>query len=526
MNNKKDGRLLRFSNHFILVFLMLLCGVYFAFRMSSENRVTLEKCENLGFPILKIETEKGKEIRSKEKYIKADFSLEIPENSFLLNEVRRQNQNFVNQNLTNQDELNQSVQNQKNQNPEISSQNQMIQNQPIWNVAGQNENQENLHYNERSFAASFGAHSGKCKIRGHGNSTWKTTFTQKKPYLLKLEKSEPLLGMASAKKWVLLADATDRSMLRNYYAEYLTHNVWNNMRWNPSSKFITLFVNGKYRGMYSLTEKVEVEKNRVEFAGEGFLAEIDSHGGRPYSFSVPSGFNFHIRSPKSTLENYEKWAEKIRSLENLLFSDEWKENGGYQKYFDLDSFVDWYLLSEYSKNYDANFYNSVFMNYDYSTEKLYMGPAWDHDIGFGNTSKDSITQSGNSWNEGKDWGYFNFWKREDNSTAAKNHEGFLINQRGWYRRLFEDEDFAKAVKARWSETRKKLGDSIVWLKEQGVILNEAAEMNDSVWHLLGSASWPRAPGYKERKTYRSEVEFLVDWCEKRMEWLDGVFGTE
>ena len=490
---------------------MLLCGVYFAFRMSSENRVTLEKCENLGFPILKIETEKGKEIRSKEKYIKADFSLEIPENSFLLNEARRQNKIQENRIRENQ--------------------NLVIQNQPIWNVAGQNENQENLnltiqnenlHYNERRFSER----SGKCKIRGHGNSTWKTTFTQKKPYLLKLEKSEPLLGMASAKKWVLLADATDRSMLRNYYAEYLTHNVWNNMRWNPSSKFITLFVNGKYRGMYSLTEKVEVEKNRVEFAGEGFLAEIDSHGGRPYSFSVPSGFNFHIRSPKSTLENYEKWAAKIRSLENLLFSGEWKENGGYQKYFDLDSFVDWYLLSEYSKNYDANFYNSVFMNYDYSTEKLYMGPAWDHDIGFGNTSKDSITQSGNSWNAGKDWGYFNFWKREDNSTAAKNHEGFLINQRGWYRRLFEDEDFAKAVKARWRETREKLGESIVWLKAQGVILNEAAEMNDSVWHLLGSASWPRAPGYRERKTYRSEVEFLVDWCEKRIEWLDSVFGTE
>jgi len=497
---------------------MLLCGVYFAFRMSSENRVTLEKCENLGFPILKIETEKGREIKSKEKYIKADFSLEIPENSFLLNEARRQNQNFADKN---QENRNVAGQNEQDKNSKISN----LKNQTIPNSVASSQI-ENLHYNERSFITGFAERSGKCKIRGHGNSTWKTTFTQKKPYLLKLEKSEPLLGMASAKKWVLLADATDRSMLRNYYAEYLTRNVWNKMRWNPQSRFITLFVNGKYRGMYSISEKVEVEKNRVEFSGEGFLAEIDSHSGRPYSFSVDSGFNFHIRSPKSTLENYEKWAEKIRALENLLFSDEWKENGGYQKYFDLDSFVDWYLLSEYSKNYDANFYNSVFMNYDYGMGKLYMGPAWDHDIGFGNTSKDSVTQSGNSWNEGKDWGYFSFWKKEDNSTAAKNYEGFLINQRGWYKRLFEDEDFSKAVKARWSGTRKKLEVSIVWLKAQGVILNEAAEMNDSVWHLLGSESWPRAPGYRKRKTYRSEVEFLVDWCEKRIEWLDSVFGTE
>ena len=526
MNNKKDGRLLRFSNHFILVFLMLLCGVYFAFRMSSENRITLEKCEKLGFPILKIEPEKGKKIKSKEKYVKADFSLEIPENSFLLNEAKRQNQESRNFAGQNEQDKNQEISNLKNS--AASSRNENQDELELQNLSIQtNQNQDkNLHYDERSFAAGFAEKSGKCKIRGHGNSTWKTTFTQKKPYLLKLEKSEPLLGLPSAKKWILLADATDRSMLRNYYAEYLARNVWNKMRWNPQSRFITLFVNGKYRGMYSLSEKVEVEKNRVEFENEGFLAEIDSHSGRPYSFSVSSGLNFHIRSPKSTLENYEKWAEKIRSLENLLFSDEWKENGGYQKYFDLDSFVDWYLLSEYSKNYDANFYNSVFMNYDYGTEKLYMGPAWDHDIGFGNTSKDSVSPSGNSWSESKDWGYFKFWRHEENSTAAKNYEGFLINQRGWYRRLFEDENFARAVKARWSGTRKQLEDSIVWLKAQGVILNEAAEMNDSVWHLLGSESWPRAPGYRKRKTYRSEVEFLVDWCEKRIEWLDGVFGTE
>lgn len=476
--------------------------------------MTLEKCENLGFPILKIETEKGKEIRSKEKYIKADFSLEIPENSFLLNEARRQNQIQENRIRENQ--------------------NLVIQNQPIWNVAGQNENQENLnltiqnenlHYSERHFAASFAERSGKCKIRGHGNSTWKTTFTQKKPYLLKLESPASLLGMKGARKWILMANACDRSMLRNYYAEYLTHNVWSKMRWNPQSRYVTLFINGKYRGLYSITEKVEVEDNRVEFKSEGFLAEIDSHSGRPYSFSTDSRLRFNIRSPKSTKENYEKWAEKLESLEKLLYSDDWNCAEGYKKYFDMDSFVDWYLLSEYSKNYDANFYNSVFMNYDYSAEKLYMGPAWDHDIGFGNTSKSSTSPgsygsllSNNAWVQ-----MFNFFDPLKNSSAAKNYEGFLINQSHWYNRMFGDDEFVSLVKKRWAETREPLKKSIEWIREQGRDLEEAAEMNDSVWHLLGSASWPRAPGYKERKTYRSEVEFLVDWCEKRIEWLDSVF---
>ncbi|MGN0728806.1 CotH kinase family protein [Treponema sp.] len=393
------------------------------------------------------------------------------------------------------------------------------------------ENYKSVKSKEKYINASYefsgaenlgGNHSGKCKIRGHGNSTWNTTFTQKRPYLLKLSSPAELLGLPAAAKWILMANACDRAMLRNYYAEYLTHNVWDRMRWNPSSKYITLFLNGKYLGLYGLTEKVEVEKNRVEFEGEGFLAEIDSHEGRPYKFISNSGIRFNIRSPKSSQENYEKWAAKIQSLEDVLYSEEWKGGEGYKKYFDMDSFVDWYLLAEFSKNYDAKFYNSVFMNYDYKTEKLYMGPSWDHDIAFGNSAKSSTfssvygsPMSSNAWIN-----LFYFFDPLKNSTAAGDYDGFLINQSHWYNRLFADEEFVALVKDRWQEKRKELWDSIEWLRKQGEALDAAAELNDSVWHILGSAAWPRVPGYRKRKTYKSEVDFLVEWCEKRFLWLD------
>lgn len=441
----------RYSYVFGFSLFLLAFGALFAFLISSDRKITVAECKNLGLPILEISTDKLKEIKSKEKYVKASFTL------------------------------------------------------------GNSSEYEEI--------------SGKCKIRGHGNSTWKTTFTQKKPYLLKLESPASILGMKGARKWILMANACDRSMLRNYYAEYLTHNVWNNMRWNPESRYVTLFINGKYRGLYGITEKVEVVENRVQFEGEGFLAEIDSHSGRPYSFSTDSRLRFNIRSPKSTLENYKKWAAKFESLEKLLYSDAWNEVDGYKKYFDMDSFVDWYLLAEFSKNYDANFYNSVFMNYDYGTGKLYMGPAWDHDIAFGNTSKSSTSPgsygsllSNNAWIQ-----MFNFFDPLKNSSAAKDYEGFLINQSHWYNRMFGDDEFVSLVKERWAETRELLKKSIEWLNEQGRGLEDAAELNDSVWHIIGSANWPRAPGYRERKTYRSEVEFLVDWCEKRIEWLDRIF---
>lgn len=442
----------RHSHIFGLLLFLFASASLFAFLVSSSRNVTVAECEKLGIPVLEISTDKLKEIKTKEKYVKASFSL------------------------------------------------------------GNSEEQTKI--------------SGKCKVRGHGNSTWKTTFTQKNPYLLKLENPAGLLGMKSARKWILIANACDRSMLRNYYAEYLTHNVWNKMRWNPVSRYVTLFINGKYRGLYSITEKVEVEKNRIEFAGEGFLAEIDSHSGRPYSFSTGSRLRFNIRSPKSTPENYRKWAEQICSLEKLLYSDKWNGAVGYKKFFDMDSFVDWYLLAEFSKNYDANFYNSVFMNFDYSAGKLFMGPAWDHDIAFGNTAKGSTSPgsygsllSNNAWLQ-----MFNLFDPAKNSSDASDCEGFLINQSHWYNRMFSDDEFVSLVKRRWAETREPLKKSLEWLRIQGRDLNEAAELNDSVWHIIGSANWPRAPRYRSRKTYKSEVDFLVDWCEKRFEWLDMIFS--
>ena len=104
-----------------------------------------------------------------------------------------------------------------------------------------------------------------------------------------------------------------------------------------------------------------------------------------------------------------------------------------------------------------------------------------------------------------------------------NEEGFLINQSSWYHRLFNDADFVNAVEKRWCETRLELKSSIDWLKEQGELLNSAGELNDSVWHIIGSAIWPRAPGYRDRKTYKSEVKYLTDWCERRFEWMDSIF---
>ncbi len=430
-------------------FYVLLISLSFAsllgFVFSSTNKVTREKCEALGFPILDIETDKGKAIKSKEKYVKASYSIE--------------------------------------------------------------------------------GLKGKCRIRGHGNSTWFTTFTSKKPYLLKLNKPASLLGFPESQKWILLANTSDRTMLRNFYAEYLAHKVWGRMPWSPSSKFITLFINGKYIGLYGLTEKIDIVPGRIELEGEGFLAEVGYD--RLFGFNTYStGLHFGIRQPKAKEKKYQKWAKKINSLEELLYEDNYREKDAkWKKKFDIPSFIDWYLLHEFSKNYDSPMYHSVFMFYDYGKKKLFMGPAWDHDIAFGNTQKGSTTNgfraprmTSTEWLQ-----IFNFFDMGENSTAASKPEGFLINQSYWFNRMFGDEEFVENVKARWQETRDDLDKSLIWLKEQGNLLEEAALLNDSVWHIIGSSLWPRAPGYRKRRTYQSEVDYLCLWIEKRIAWLDSMF---
>ena len=158
------------------------------------------------------------------------------------------------------------------------------------------------------------------------------------------------------------------------------------------------------------------------------------------------------------------------------------------------------------------------MNYDYGTKKLSMGPVWDHDIAFGNNQKaasDVLLPIEFNLKAGYDM--------EANNNSAMDYDGFLINQFSWFRILFTDEEFVSLVKERWAQRRPELEKSILWLEEQGRLLDDAGELNNRVWHVLGSDLWPRASGFKSRTTYASEVDFLLEWTRGRMKFLDSMF---
>ncbi len=126
------------------------------------------------------------------------------------------------------------------------------------------------------------------KMSGRGNGTWSSDL--KKPYNVKLNKSTSLLGMAAAKKWCLLANAMDNSLIKDEltydFADYI------GIKYQPHSKPVDLFVNGQYIGAYNLAEKVEIKSNRLNIADVNENLKIangtvDSNTGA----TIPSDFS-------------------------------------------------------------------------------------------------------------------------------------------------------------------------------------------------------------------------------------------
>jgi len=411
----------RHSRTFTICIAVAVIIMAFAAMLSFQNHITPEKCEESGTPVLFIETENGKKIKSKEKYLQATYSL--------------------------------------NYDGEILS--------------------------------------GSCKIRGRGNTTWKTRELFKKPYLLKLNKAASLLGMPKAEKWVLMANTADKTSLRNAYAYYLSKNIWKNKYWTPDAKFAALFINGRYEGLYAVTEKIEIHPSRLNLNTEkgSFLFEARSQKNKPWNFTSKKDISFSIRQPDdSSKKEFENQQNFIQQVEDVLFSKDFtdKENG-WQKYLDVQSFADWYLINEFTKNHDAKFQSSCFLYYDSASEKIYMGPIWDFDISCGNISYDDCDKP----------------------------EGFWVKEKSlWYKRLFEDPFFANFVKERWNSKRELLEQSSKWVHKSAEKIEAPIMINDHLWKNIGHRQWPHAPGWKKRKTFAAEVNYFSDWIDKRFTWMD------
>lgn len=332
------------------------------------------------------------------------------------------------------------------------------------------------------------------KIRGRGNSTW--YFHDKKPYQLKFDVQTKVLGIPKDRKWIFLAEHSDKTLLRNKIAFEMGY--LSNLDWTPKSEYAEVFLNNEYNGTYHIAQKVEESNQRVALGDTGYLLEIDQLDRLDYDdvYFYTNKFLINIKEPEIDLDSneYNYVKDLLLDFETTLYSDQFTDTtNGYQKYIDVDSFIDWYLINEITKNQDSKSWSSIFLNV-IPGDKIKMGPLWDFDLAFGNV----------------------------NYSECEFSTGFWVKDHSWYARLFEDPAFVEKVKVRFSYFRDYQNYILDKIDFYANYLSLAQQENDAKWDIIGNYAWPNPVVYD---TYEEEVEHLKNWYIERMNWLETEFNA-
>jgi len=341
-----------------------------------------------------------------------------------------------------------------------------------------------------------------------------------------------LLGLPEESDWVFSAPYTDKSLMRNVLMYKLSNSIG---RYASRSKYFELVINNEYKGIYVLFEKIKRDKNRVnisklnpedttaeEISG-GYIIKIDKDEGnpnrgwlspfRPYNGSWQRiYYQYDTPGPDEIDFKQETYIQHfINDFESVMSSKYYADpETGYEFYIDGDSFVDFFLMNELSKNVDGFRLSSFFhkdKDKDDKVSKLIAGPVWDYNLAFGNADYYDA-----SLIPGFYLLYLADTLREDPSLPPF-----------WWKVLFNDEKFHNKINKRWNELRKNefsLTTINSYIDSVVTLLDEAKTRNFQKWPVLGQYIWPN---YFIGKTYPDEIAYLKSWVRRRAAWLDEQF---
>ncbi len=332
-----------------------------------------------------------------------------------------------------------------------------------------------------------------------------------------------LLGMPKENDWILHAPYSDKSLMRNV----LEYRLARDLGWYASrTKYCELILNGDYRGVYVLMEKIKRDKNRVDIAtlnpeeisGDdvtgGYIIKIDKTEGEDnggWRSDYPANadlverifYQYHYPKFSDIVEEQKEYIKGfISEFESVMDSESYTDTlTGYSKYINTESFIDFLILNEIGRNVDG-YRLSTFLHKDKASNggKLKMGPVWDFNLAFGNvTYDDGFSTAG--------------WY----VLSPKN---LTNNIPFWWRKLLEDKSFISKLERRWFELREiQLADTrIVYIIDSlATELQEAQIRNFERWDILGTYIWPN---YFIGATHEEEITYLKDWVIDRMAWMD------
>jgi hypothetical protein len=376
-------------------------------------------------------------------------------------------------------------------------------------------------------------YNGKVGIELRGSSS--RVLFPKKQYAVELRNSTgadtavSLLGLPAEEDWVLSAPYNDKTLMRDVLAYKLGRSMG---RYAPRTRYCEVVLNGNYQGVYFLNEKIKRDKNRVdisnlepnETSGDdltgGYIIKLDKVDGSsgpgfvseypPASLGTSKKITFQFEYPKwdeiapqqkTYIANYISQFERALANENFADPDQ-----GYAKYIDVDSFVDFFIMNEITKNVDGYRLSSFFHKQkDSQGGKLFAGPIWDFNLGFGNA---------NYCTSGAPTG---FVFSQFNSVCP--NDTWLIPF--WWERLLLDGKFGNKVAERWSSLRQnKFSTSAIhaYIDSVALVLNqESQQRNFQTWQVMGTYVWPN---FYVGPSFQAEVAWLKGWVSDRTAWLD------
>ena len=335
---------------------------------------------------------------------------------------------------------------------------------------------------------------GNVEFKGRGNSTW--TFFHKKGYQIKFDDKTSVLGMEKAKKWVLLANAADETLMHNMLAYGLASDL--EMEYVTEFEYVDLWVDGEYRGNYILGEKIETGSGRVELEYEngtifehdqGFYYEEDF-----WLFNALSGKYFTLKETNADTDDAEIMQEILDAFQNsmdalmtYLYTTE-PENVTLEelaKLIDVDSVAKYYLINEFTCNRESTA-SSFYWYKDGLKDVLHAGPIWDFDSSMGN-------------------------EKEETPYYVATHVLFnrLLNCPAFYERTVEIYEANK-------DAFTNLVSNIEYYKET---LGVSVDMNYIRWNVWGEEN-PKVTLNDYSASYEEALAKLTAWLSARCELFE------
>lgn len=319
---------------------------------------------------------------------------------------------------------------------------------------------------------------GNVEFKGRGNSSW--TQTNKKGYQIKFEKKQAVLGMTKAKKWILLANSSDPSLVRNATSFNLGKRL--GMEETPDYAFVDLWINGEYRGNYMLCEKVEIGKGRVDLSDTGILFELDGLAeSDDVYFKDYYGKTYSLKDPdyEDASQRFNEFKEDFFTLEEKIATNP-KTNTGWEEItslLDVESVIRYMLINDYVNNVDA-VTTSNFWYQDEKGTKIYNGPIWDFD-----------SANMGSHSDPSGFYYMRLLQIYNDLTMYSQFRNLYVN---YYK------DHLADFNAMYQDTL-----------DLGNYLANSADMNYTRWQILGK--YTDKGLYPVLSTYQENIDSYANW---------------